>query len=159
MGLKFIYTLFVGLLLAAFFGFGIETFYPSPKAPDYPNAIENREISRPNGELTAEEQQIKKDYDTAYEKYQDDLNIYNRNVSLIALAAAVITLVISLLMAGKIAILADGLLLGGTLTLFYSIIRGLMTDQAAYRFGVITIGLITTLILGYFKFVRGKVEA
>lgn len=157
MGLKFIYTLFVGLLLAAFIGFGIDTFYPSPKEPELPASLQYREAP-PGASETPEQIAARKEYDAQYKTYQEQLGIYNRNVSMIALALAVIILVVSLILAGKITILADGLLLGGALTLFYSIIRGTMTAQAGYRFAVISVGLIITLVVGYLKFVRNKTE-
>ena len=34
--LKFIYTVFIGVLFATLVGVGIAAFYPQPKYPDYP---------------------------------------------------------------------------------------------------------------------------
>ncbi len=82
--------------------------------------------------------------------------LYNRNVSIISVTAAVIILVASLTLFKRILLIADGLLLGGVLTLIYSIIRGFGTEDNMFRFIVVLIGLITALILGYIKFIRKK---
>lgn len=165
MGLKFLYTIFVGLLIASFVGFGIEAFYPTPSYPEYPTACEGKAVVVPDGSsqpITGSESEectrLLQEYNTASEEHRDAENIHNRNVSLIALTISIIILAGSLALAHKIDILADGLVLGGTLTLFYGIIRGLMTDQAGYRFAVVGVGLLATLVIGYLKFVRGKVD-
>jgi len=54
----------------------------------------------------------------------------------------------------KILIIADGLLLGGLLTLIYSVMRGFGTEDNILRFIVVTVGLIISLFLGYVKFIR-----
>ncbi len=160
MALKFMYTIFVGILVATFVGVGIAAFYTAPKPPDYPTLLE-----RPKAALdgrveqeTVEEQAAREQYDRDQKVFMEANGIYNRNVSTMALIAAVLVLVVSLTFARKILLLADGLLLGGTLTLFYSLIRGFMTDDVKYRFIVVTIGLIITLILGYLKFTRAEKE-
>jgi len=166
MGLKFLYTIFVGLLIASFVGFGIEAFYPTPSQPEYPTACEGKMSMTPDGTSvpvsgseSEECNQLIKEYNAAGDRYQEENNIHNRNVSLISLVVSVIILAASLALAHKLNILADGLVLGGTLTLFYGIIRGLMTDQAGYRFAVVSVGLLATLVIGYLKFVRGKEDS
>lgn len=37
--LKLVYTFFLGLLIALFVGFGINTFYPAPDEPEYPSVL------------------------------------------------------------------------------------------------------------------------
>ena len=142
--IRYIYTFFVGLLLAIFVGTGIAVFYAAPKAPESPMFYDK--------EPTTSEQQQQKAFDIKQKAYEKDMQHYNRNASVIILACAVVVLAISLLFVEKLGVIADGLLLGGIFTLLYGIGRGMATDSNKYRFLVATIGLAFTLVLGYIKF-------
>ncbi|MBA3724330.1 MAG: hypothetical protein H0W89_05610 [Candidatus Levybacteria bacterium] len=153
--LKFIYTIFIGVLFATLVGVGIAAFYESPKPPDYSTTPVR--IANPNGLQTAEEikkqeqQQIK--YDQEYKIFQEKDQEYNRNVSIISLIIALFALIISLTLFKRLYIIADGLLLGGVLTLIYSIIRGFGAEDNIFRFVVVAIGFVIAVVLGYIKFV------
>ena len=149
--LKIIYTFFLGLLLAAFVGFGINTFYVPPTAPKYPI-----ELNSYGKELTEEQAAKQRVFDLQNEKYQEDLKPYNRNVSIAALGAAVIFFVASVAFQRRIRFIADGIMLGGLFTLLYSIGRGFASQDSKYVFAVVTIGLLIVLCLGYYRFVRGS---
>lgn len=151
--IKFIYTIFLALLVALFVGLGIDAFYQGPEFPNYP--LELNQIKQ-GCEQTAEEQAIEKDFIQAQQKYEEESKPYNRNVSIIALLAAIIILVLSLTLLTKIKMIADGILLGGVFTTIYSIIRGLMSDSSQFRFLIVVVGLIIALALGYIKFIRSK---
>ncbi|PJE65524.1 hypothetical protein COU91_01265 [Candidatus Saccharibacteria bacterium CG10_big_fil_rev_8_21_14_0_10_47_8] len=144
--IRYIYTFFVGLFLVIFIGMGIAVFYTAPKAPEPPMFY--------GKELTAEEQQQQKAFDVKQKAYDKEMQHYNRNASVIILSCAVVVLVISLLVAEKLGVIADGLLLGDIFTLLYGIGRGMATDSNKYRFAVATVGLIVTIVLGYFKFTK-----
>ncbi len=73
---------------------------------------------------------------------------------MIVLAAAVVLMVLGLTLHTKIDALADGLLLGGTFTLLYSIGRSFASEDPKYSFVVVTTGLIVTMIVGYLKFIK-----
>lgn len=148
--IKYIYALFLGLLLATFVGTGISTFYPGPEQPEW------TDISKPVISQTEEEKAEAKRLEAEQKAYYDDFSIYNRNVSLLSLAGAMIILVISLTVASKLHVIADGLLLGGVFTLLYSIIRGLSSEDVRYRFIITTVGLIAALVIGWVKFLREK---
>ena len=136
--IKYIYILFTGVLLAIFIAVGISAFYPAPQAPQFMPGEKGP---------TAAEMQAQNDYNKL-------MGVYNRNVSMVSLGFAIVVLVISLLLFQKIAVLADGLLLGGVFILLYSLGLGIMSDDQRYRFIVASIGLVTALALGYFKFIR-----
>ena len=157
--LKYIYTVFLGILIAAFVGLGIDTFYQGPTPPEYPSKLER--VATPEGEakeLTEEEIAEQEEYQSKYEQFSEDMARYNRNVSIIALVAAVLILAISLGFSQKLDILADGVLFGGILTLGYGIIRGFGSDDPQFRFIVITVGLIVAVVLGYMRFVKPQME-
>lgn len=146
--LKIVYAFFVGILLAIFVGVGISTFYPEPKAPDAP--IYTKAITNPDDPVINEQDAA---YQEASKQYYKEINTYNRNVSIIALVAAVVMLVIGLVMASRIDILSESLLLGGVLTLIYSLARGFMNDENTFRFTIVSVGLVAAITVGYFKFV------
>lgn len=147
--LKLIYTFFLGLLLAIFIGVGIATFYPGPQTPDVPPALE---ISKPSTELSPEERRQQEEYNQQWREYRDDQKIYSRNISLIALVFSLTFLVISLVFAKQLTVLSDGFLLGGLFLLLYSIGNVFVSEDAKYRFIVVSAGLFVAIILGYIKF-------
>lgn len=164
MALKIMYTIFLALLVALFVGLGISAFYPAPKMPEYPKALERKPYIAPvdvssqsltPAPETTEEKKMREEFEDASDKYNKELlPRYNRNVSIASMIAAVIVLVISLVFVKRIEFLSDGLLLGGVLTLLYSVIRGFMGEDNRYRFAVVTVGLVVALILGYVKFIK-----
>lgn len=156
MAIRFLYSIFLGILVALFIGLGVAAFYKAPKAPDYPITLQNATSVTKEGVVVESEET--KTARIQYEKEQKEYNklfsTYSRNVSIITLIAAVIVLVISLFLADKIQLISDGLLFGGVLTLLYSIIRGFMGEDEIYRFLVATAGLIMAFIVGYVKFIK-----
>ncbi|PIS07906.1 hypothetical protein COT78_00970 [Candidatus Berkelbacteria bacterium CG10_big_fil_rev_8_21_14_0_10_43_13] len=150
--IKALYKLFLGLLVALFIGFGISVFYSAPKMPDYPTTLENVGSSVP----TLAQQKINRDYDKQQKVYQTDVAKYNRNVSAIVICASVVLLILSLTVLINVAIIGDGILLGGIFTLSYGIIRAFMSESNKYQFGAVTVGLIVALILGWWKFLRAE---
>jgi len=151
--IKFIYTLFLALLIALFVGLGIATFYPGPEAPKYPLELDQ---VKQGCEETVEQQTLRKEFNEAQEKFMEESKPYNRNVSIISLVASIIILVLSLTLLTKIKMIADGILLGGVFTTMYSIIRGLMSEDSQFRFLIVVIGLVIALALGYIKFIRPR---
>ena len=155
--LKYIYTLFLGILLATFVGVGIAAFYPEPKYPEYPIAQRIYPVE-PDKDST-ESAQVKKEqleYEKISKDYQELSEEYSRNASIIALTAAIIILIISLTLVKNLVYIADGVLLGGVLTLLYSIVRGFGSHDNMFRFLVVAIGLFIAFILGYIKLKPSK---
>lgn len=151
--IKYVYIVFVGILLAAFVGVGIAAFYKGPKYPETP--IELRFPENKPQEATSEAYVQKQlEFDKKSEVFQKQNADYSRNVSIIALLAAVIMLVLSLTLFKQILVIADGLLLGGVLTLAYSVIRGFGSNDDMVRFLVVSASLLVALSLGYIKFVK-----
>lgn len=148
--IKVLYKLFLALMITLFIGFGIAVFYPSPKAPDYPTALEKAS----SDQLTTEQKQIESDYNIKQDKFQEDLSRYNRNVSAIIIGISILLLILSLTILLKVDLIGEGSLLSGLFTLLYGLGRGLATNDSKFQFLVVTIGLIVALILGYIKFIR-----
>lgn len=145
-----IYTFALGVVITLFISFGISAFYVAPAFPEYPKILENY-----SEEQTEEQKAAQKEYDQQMERHQEKDKTYSRNVSAIVLSSSVILMFVSLVLAKKIRVLADGVMIGGLLLLGYSVIRSLTAESSKYAFVAITIGLIAVLFLGYFRFVRG----
>ena len=157
--LKVIYSVVVGLLIVLFVGVGIDAFYPTPDYPEYPKALQTAENTRAvrDEPAQAEEeklQTLRAEYDETIKADQQKREIYSRNVSIVALLSAILVLGASLLLMNKLAVIADGLMMGGLFTTFYSIVRGFEAGDSRFRFLVITIGLAVAIGLGYIKFVK-----
>jgi hypothetical protein len=153
--LHFVYTVFLAILVAFFWGMGISAFYPGPKVPETTPAVE---VSYKDAgtALTAEQKKAQLDFEQKQKDYNEKEKVYSRNVSVISLVLAVLTLVASVLIAGRVSILPNGLLLGSVFTLMYSIGRGFASEDAKFRFIIVTIGLLVTVFIGWWKFIKGK---
>lgn len=146
-----VYKVFVGLLLAAFVGVGIAAFAPEPRFPEPPIPM-----MRPGAaaELSPETQRELDEYQRVSREFRVELGVYNRNVSALSAAAAIVMLALSLTMLRRIDLFSDGFLLGGILTFGYSILRGFVAEDNMFRFVVVSIGLLIALGLGYVRFIR-----
>lgn len=153
--LKFLYSVFIGVLFATLVGVGIAAFYPQPVYPDYPVKLSYPEDPKVQTATERSEQiKLQEKYDRESKEYQTKNQIYSRNVSIVALVFAIAALVVSLTLLKTLMLIADGLLLGGLLTLIYSIIRGFETQDNIFRFIVVAIGFIIAVTVGYLKFAK-----
>lgn len=153
--LRYIYIVFIGVLLATFVGVGIAAFYPGPKQPEPPSLLKYCSLETAKGEKLSQEFKTEQEkFDKEVKIYEEKDQRYSRNVSIISLSAAIIILITSLTLLSKIYLIADGVLLGGVLTLFYSLIRGFNSQDEMFRFIVVSVGLVVSLTLGYLKFIK-----
>ncbi len=143
-----VYTVFLGLLLAVFVGFGIRTFYAPPESPEPPARVQQPPTEVGDKERRAAEA----NYQNEYDAYQSELEVYHRNVSIVALLTAVIFLAVSLGVGFHIKVLADGVLLGGLFLLIYSIGRSFAAEDPAYSFLTLSVAVVVALYLGYRRF-------
>lgn len=148
--LKVIYTFFLGIILALFVGVGVSVFMNAPEWPQPPTSIKYGT----NGELSEQDRATQEEYDRQIQAHQEVEQRYNRNVSIVVTAFAVLFLAVGVGLSHKLDVLADGVLLGGVFTLLYAIGRGLASDDEIYRFIVVSVGLFTALGLGWWKFVK-----
>ena len=150
---KLIYTFILGVVIALFLGVGVQAFYEPPKQPEYP-IIESsyKEGTKISDEDAAKQAQFEKD-SRAYSGIRQG---YERNVSVILLVLAVLTIAIGLLFAHQIGFLSDGILLGGLFTVVHSLIRGFAAEDSKYLFMASTVAVAVVLYLGYRRFGRGQ---
>lgn len=151
--LRPLYALAIALLVAAFVGFGISAFYPEPEYPQYPQELEFVGESP-----TEEEKKVMAEQQEKERAFQGRISDYNRVVCSIAIGAAVLILVASILWIDRLPVIGDGATLGAVFTLFYGLIRAFMTDDERFRFVAVAVGLVILLLLVYRKFSRPRVE-
>ena len=155
MFLRFAYTIFIGILFAAFVGVGIDAFYKTPQPPQYP--IELRKPYPVNEEDLTQEEKLQLDQkqlevEIGQKDFETQKKEHNKTISIIALASSVVIVALSLTLLRQAIWVADGLSLGGVITLVYSIIRGFDAGDSLFRFIVGSAGLFLSLLLGYIKF-------
>ena len=162
-GLRTIFSFFLGLMLAAFVGVGVYNFHSPPEQFDSQiRDLTRREQtirdSRPLNELEASDRdQIREinrqrnDLTDAAEKARKP---WVRSTSIILMVFATLTMAVSLVRAGQLPVISNGLLLGGVFTMLYGVGWIVASETSITRFLVMTAGLLTTLGLGYLRFVR-----
>jgi hypothetical protein len=152
--IKVIYSFFVGILLAIFVGVGTSLIYEEPPMPETPDSLMYSTSKEPT-----EAQQIEQ---RAFEDNMvirdEQMQAYNRNVSIITLAFAILFLAVAVVYLQKMDVLANSLLLGGIFTLLYSLGRGLASGDDLFKFLIITISLVAAMGLGWWKFVKPQAE-
>lgn len=137
--LKIIFTLFIGVMVALFVGFGIEAFYPSPV---YPDAMWKENMT------DAESAAIQ----AAEGAYQEAVRVHNQIVSIVVTAVAVVIMVVSMFLEKRNRTLTNGLLLGGLFSLVYGSTVGFSAGSAMVTFITVGVGLIAVIVVGIRRF-------
>jgi hypothetical protein len=160
--LKTIFSFFLGLMLTAFFGVGVYTFYPSPEEAMRPQVEElSREAQqlrggRDNSQLTPDEIQAIESLEDQQAALRAEIREISggwaRTTSIILIILATLTMAVSLMRSPPV--LGNGLLLGGVFTMVYGVGWIIGSEATVARFVVMTIALAVTLGLGYVRFVR-----
>lgn len=162
-GLQTIFSFFLGLMLTAFVGVGVYTFYPPPEqSEERLEELSDREQeineSRATGGLTeseqAEMQAINRQRSDLHEAAAEARKPWGRRTSIVLIVFATLLMAVSLVRADQLPVISNGLLLGGVFTMIYGVGWIAATDRSMTRFLVITAALAITLGLGYARFVR-----
>ena len=149
---RIIFTVFVGLMIAVFIGFGIAAFFPQPV---YPQAITDLYNTMATKVPTAAEQAQITEMENAYQLAQQ---AHSRIVTIIVTVSAVILLGLSLLLEKKNRVLANGVMLGGLFSLLYGAAMGLGTQDAMSSFIAVGVGLAAVVFIGVRRFGQARDE-
>ncbi len=122
--LQTIFSFFLGLMVVAFIGIGLITFYPAP------NGFANW-----TPEIEAAQQ------------------AWRMNTSIILVVLATVVMGVSLFSGDQLKVVSNGLLLGGAFTMLYGMGWTITSDSSYVRFFVVLFSLAVTVGLGYAKFV------
>lgn len=146
--IKGLYSIAIGLLFAAFIGFGISTFYPAPKPPaiNQPAILSEKPVPVDSATAKIIEQQN--------EQFQIDMGHYQRNLSLLLIGAAILVTVVSLFTLESIEVVGNGITLGGIILLFAGIVSSFNAQDQKFRFMAVSAGLLIILLVSWWKFVR-----
>ncbi|MDY0087619.1 MAG: hypothetical protein RBS78_03605 [Coriobacteriia bacterium] len=170
--LQTIFSFFLGLMVLAFIGIGVNTFYPQPEYQENPEqeALQKqqdliyREVGKnDDGELTAAQQarvdELQEQIDALWKEEEQVRENWARNTSIILILFATAVMGISLIQSAQLRVISNGLLLGGLFTMVYGVGYVLFSGESIARFAVIVFALAVTVALGYLKFVRGREAA
>jgi hypothetical protein len=163
--LQIIFSFFLGLMVLAFIGIGVNTFYPSPMN-EYSEELqdlyrEQERLSMKQGGIVtpaeeAELESVQNEIDELNEKQEAEQKIWARNTSIVLILFATIVMSISLIRSEQLRVISNGLLLGGLFTMIYGVGWVIFSGESTARFIVIVFAFAVTLALGYLKFVRGR---
>ncbi|MDZ4181196.1 MAG: hypothetical protein U1E29_18495 [Coriobacteriia bacterium] len=165
--LQTIFSFFLGLMVLAFIGIGVNTFYPeigwddSQELRDLYQEQDRIYQSDKDGKgLTAAQE---KDLDRIQDRIEElnketeaQRELWARNTSIVLIIFATLVMGVSLVRSEQLRVLSNGLLLGGLFTMIYGVGWIIFAGESLARFGVIVFALLITLGLGYMRFVRGK---
>lgn len=165
-GLRFVFALFLGLMLTTFIGVGVATFRPSP-AEGYDQRLLalQRERGRletavPEAARTAEDRRALQEVLAREGAVQDEkANVMRRwlqETSVILVVFATLVMAIAVWRAEGLPVIGNGLLLGGVFTMLYGAGMAVIATDTMVRFLVITGALAVTIILGYRRFVARR---
>jgi hypothetical protein len=167
--LQTIFSFFLGLMVVAFIGVGVNTFYPSP-TETYQK--QQQEISRkmealniktaPGGSVSATDQAqlavLQKQSNELQDKIDAEMKVWARNTSIVLVLFATLVMGVSLMLSEQLRVISNGLLLGGLFTMVYGAGWVIFSGNSVARFAVILFALVVAIGLGYLKFVRGRGE-
>lgn len=164
--LQTIFSFFLGLMVLALIGVGVNTFYQSPaekyskQQQDLSRQMEALNIKGAPDAFSASDKVELARLQTAQNALQDkmtaEMQVWGGNTSIILVIFATIVMSISLVRSEQLRVISNGLLLGGLFTMIYGVGWVIFSGTSTARFFVIVFGLGVTVGLGYLKFVRGR---
>lgn len=168
--LQTIFSFFLGLMVLAVIGVGVNTFYPEPAERHQAEQQElwrEMEALQPKSmvpvELDAETQAQLAAVQVRQNELQDRINAeretWARNTSIVLVVFATIVMGVSLVRNEQLRVLSNGLLLGGLFTMVYGAGLVIFSGHSIARFVVVLVALVVTVGLGYLKFVRERARA
>ncbi|NTU70599.1 MAG: hypothetical protein HGB10_02060 [Coriobacteriia bacterium] len=166
--LQTIFSFFLGLMVVAFIGVGVNTFYPSPtetyqqEQQELSRQMEALNFKQPtNGssvDATVQAQiaalQVKQN--ALQDKVDALMKGWARNTSIILVIFATLVMGVSLIRSEQLRVISNGLLLGGLFSMIYGAGWVIFSGNSVARFAVILFALVVAIGLGYLKFVRNR---
>jgi hypothetical protein len=168
--LQTIFSFFLGLMVAALVGVGVNTFYKSPEATyqkrmtAISRQLEDFNTKRSGTATLTPAESARLDALNAEQRSLQDrqdgeLKVWARNTSIIVIVFATLVMALSLLRSEQLKVISNGLLLGGLFTMIYGTGWIIASGDSLARFFVMVFALAVSLGLGYLKFVRNREAA
>ncbi|MDJ0918557.1 MAG: hypothetical protein QNJ05_12385 [Woeseiaceae bacterium] len=166
--LPLIFAFFLGLMVTAFIGVGVYTFFPD-ELQAYDKEIrllwDNQQMileGRGAEGLTEDEEalvaSLKEQLRETEAEKEQIRQAWARTTSIILVVLATLVMGTSFIFADRIRVIGNGLLLGGVFTMLYGTGWILASGASQARFWVMAFALIVTLSLGYARFGRKRAE-
>jgi uncharacterized protein HemX len=166
--LQTIFSFFLGLMVLAFIGVGVNTFYQSPmdrvqpKLDEYSRQIDSLMVKTEGRSLDATNQakmdRLSAQRNDLERSIQSEMKDWARTTSIILVIFATLVMSVSLIRSEQLRVLSNGLLLGGLFTMLYGIGWVIFSGNSTARFAVMAFALVVAIGLGYLKFVRQRAE-
>ncbi len=162
--LQTIFSFFLGLMVLAFVGVGVNTYLRSPSEKYEQRKRETVRrtdvLARRSSSLTpaerAEFDSLTAGRDELIDREQAEVKDWARLTSIILVLCATVVLAVSLILSDQLRVISNGLLLGGLFTMLYGVGWVVFSGSSVARFWVITFALAVAVGLGWVKFVRGR---
>ncbi|TLM79775.1 MAG: hypothetical protein FDZ70_02535 [Actinobacteria bacterium] len=177
-----IFSFFLGLMVLAFIGVGVNTALPDPMQDySYPQdaktqglyeklsnaekaasedgtitVAEQARIDELNAQIRVAEMKSQAEMEAQNKRQEELREDWTRKTSITLIIFATIVMGISLVQSEKLRLISNGLLLGGLFTMLYGTGWSIFSGDDWIRFGVIAFALVVTVGLGYAKFVRSR---
>jgi hypothetical protein len=159
--LQTIFSFFLGLMVVAFIGVGVNTFYPSPSerlSTQLQSLYDEQNTLNAGGKtLSSAEQTRAADIQGQINKLQTEQRqteqSWGLNTSIILVIFATLIMGVSLVRSDQLRVLSNGLLLGGLFTMVYGMGWTIASGSSYLRFFVVLFALAVAIGLGYAKFV------
>jgi hypothetical protein len=138
--IRFLYALIISAAVVTFIGVGINTFYQSPKYPDYSYSSDS-------------------DYKRQTDNYSKKQKSYHRNLTYMLLPLSALCVVGGIYLMRRSEVIGEGLALGGVATSIYAVINAVLSDARILRFLAVTLFLLGTLFVAQLRFAGRKTTA
>ena len=137
--LRVVYAVAIAIVLVLVVMFGVEAFYPSPQYPEYPEPIPAYD--------SPEYEEWEQEWMEAWEEYEQETAIHERNIFFIVLPLGVVFAVVGNFIRRRLDIFGAGLILGGIGTMISAITPYSLDNML--RFAGIAATLAVLVFVGY----------
>lgn len=146
--IRLLYAVLIAISVVVFVGVGINSVYPGPKLPEYPQALST--VKDPSTDKEFQKQQ--QDYDKSFKKYENEQKQHNKKLSMILVPLAVVIVAGGLWYIKRSEIIGEGIALGGVATSVYGVITASTADHRVMRFVAVTALLVSAILVVQFRF-------
>ncbi len=148
------------IILGALINLGIKAFYPEPIAPNYPSypvmapitscAPNDTACIQNNKQIDAQQQAAQQKFEQQQKAYQDQMDVYNRNLFIIANIVGIVMFAIGFFLVFAVVLASRavpiGIMVAGLWSIMYGYMRGWgsIDDQLKFFIGLV----IAVLVIG-----------
>lgn len=140
--IRLLYAVLIAVAVVTFVGVGVNSVYPGPKAPEYPQA--SSAVKDPSTDPEFQKQQ--REFDKKYQNHRNEQKEHDKKLSMILVPLAAVIAGFGLWYFRRADVIGEGVALGGAATSVYAVIAASMADHRLMRFAAVVV-LLTSVIL------------